>query len=116
MFSLPGTAQLFAGLGLLGWSAYGILAAEAVGGAALMLGVWSRVVAIALIPVLLGAIWVHRGNGWVFSAANGGWEYPLFLFAATAVVALLGDGAYAIKPTPRFAGLRARRAAALDLG
>lgn len=115
MFSLPGTAQFFASLGLPGWTAYGVFAAEAVGGAALVLGIWSRVVALALIPVLLGALWVHSGNGWVFSAANGGWEYPLFLIVASTAVALLGDGAYALKPTPRLAALRARRLSSFDL-
>jgi putative oxidoreductase len=40
------------------------------------------------VPVLLGAMWVHLGNGWVFSAPNGGWEYPLFLIVISIVVAL----------------------------
>jgi len=53
-------------------------------------------VALALIPILLGATWVHIGNGWVFSAANGGWEYPVFLIAASLVQSLLGDGKYAL--------------------
>jgi len=63
----------------------------------LVLGVRTRVVAAALIPILLGATWAHAGNGWLFSAANGGWEYPLFLTAAAAVQALLGDGALALR-------------------
>jgi putative oxidoreductase len=46
--------------------------------------------------VLLGATWSHAGNGWLFSAPKGGWEYPLFLTVATVVQALLGDGAYAL--------------------
>lgn len=115
VFGLPGTAAFFASLGLPVWTAYATFAAEAIGGLALVLGVWSRAVAIALIPVLLGALWVHSGNGWVFSAANGGWEYPLFLIVVSVVVALLGDGAYALKPTPRWADLRARRLASFDL-
>lgn len=114
-FGLPGTAAFFASLGLPGWTAYAVFAAEAVGGLALVLGVWSRAVAIALIPVLLGALWVHSGNGWVFSAANGGWEYPLFLIVVSAVVALLGDGAYALKRTPPLAGLRSGRLAKFEL-
>ena len=44
--------------------------------------------AAGLIPVLLGALWVHSGNGWVFSNANGGWEYPLYLVVISLVVAL----------------------------
>ena len=53
--------------------------------------------AIALMPVLLGASWVHWKNGWLFTNAGGGWEYPVFLAAATAVQALVGDGAFALR-------------------
>jgi putative oxidoreductase len=115
MFGLPGTAAFFGSLGLPGWIAYATFAAEAVGGLLLVLGVWSRAVALALIPVLLGALWVHAGNGWVFSGANGGWEYPLFLIVSSAVVVLLGDGAYALKPTPGLGDLQARRLRSFDL-
>ena len=52
---------------------------EAVGGVLLVLGVGTRWVSLALVPILLGAMWAHLGNGWVFSNANGGWEYPLYL-------------------------------------
>jgi hypothetical protein len=75
--------------------------AEAVGGALLVLGIWTRAVAISLILPLLGAIiWVHAGNGWVFTAQGGGWEYPAFLVAASVAMALLGDGAYAVPQAP----------------
>lgn len=96
VFGLPGTAKFFESLGLPGFLAYATFAAEAVGGILLILGVQTRLVALALIPVLLGAAWVHIGNGWVFSAKGGGWEYPAFLIAASVAVALLGDGAYAL--------------------
>ena len=55
--------------------------------------------ALALIPVLLGATWVHSGNGWVFSSEGGGWEFPLFWAAIQGAIALLGSGAYALKPS-----------------
>lgn len=97
VFTLPGTAQFFASLGLPAASAYLVFAAEAIGGALLVLGVGTRWVALALVPVLAGAAWVHAGNGWVFSAGGGGWEYPAFLIATSFVVALLGDGAYALR-------------------
>jgi putative oxidoreductase len=93
-FTLPGTAQFFASLGLPGALAYVTFWAELIGGVLLVAGVGTRVVALALIPILLGATWVHAGNGWVFSAANGGWEYPVFLIAASLVLALLGDGRF----------------------
>lgn len=114
MFGLPGTAKFFETLGLPGWTAYATFAVELVGGVLLVLGVWSRAVALAVIPVLVGALWVHAGNGWVFSAANGGWEYPLFLIVVSVVVALLGDGACALKPTPRLSELRSRRLSIFD--
>ena len=98
VFTLPGTAQFFAAVGFPGWTAYPVPALEIAGGLLLVAGVYSRVVAAGLIPVLIGAATVHLGNGWVFSAPNGGWEYPVFLVVIAAVVALLGDGAYALKP------------------
>jgi putative oxidoreductase len=48
-----------------------------------------------LIPIVVGTTCVHAGNGWVFSAANGGWEYPVFLIAASLVLVLLGSGRFA---------------------
>jgi putative oxidoreductase len=99
-YGLAGTAGFFVGVGLPGWLAYVTFAAEAVGGALLILGVQTRWVVVALSPALLGAIiWVHAGNGWVFTAPNGGWEYPAFLIVASVVQFLLGDGAYALKPS-----------------
>ena len=98
LFTLPGTAQFFEKVGFPGWTAYPVTTLEIVGGLLLVAGVYSRVVATALIPVLIGAAMVHVGNGWVFSAPNGGWEYPVFLIVIAAVVALLGDGVYALKP------------------
>jgi putative oxidoreductase len=98
VFGLPGTVGFFESVGFPGWLAYLTVAAELSGGVLLILGVWTRWVALALIPILLGALQVHLGNGWVFSAPNGGWEYPAFLAMASLVQALLGDGAYAWKP------------------
>jgi len=92
VFTLPGNAQFFASLGLPGAVGYVVFAAELVGGALLVAGFFTRYVAFALIPILLGATWAHSGNGWVFTSANGGWEYPAFLTLAAVVVGLLGDG------------------------
>lgn len=87
-FGLAGTAGYFASLGLPPASAYLVFAAEAVGGVLLLANVATGWVSLALIPVLGGALWVHAGNGWVFSNAGGGWEYPLFLILVSVVVAL----------------------------
>lgn len=95
-FGMAGTVGFFESLGLPGWTAWATVIAEVVGGTLLVLGVGSRYVALALTPILFGALWVHAGNGWVFSAANGGWEYPLYLIVLSAAQALLGDGAFAL--------------------
>ncbi len=100
VFTLPGTAQYFDSLGLPGFLGYVVFAAELVGGLLLVLGVRVRIVASALVPVLIGATLVHAGNGWLFTAKGGGWEYPAFLTLAAVVQALLGDGAYALATTP----------------
>ncbi|MCV2864982.1 DoxX family protein [Albidovulum sediminicola] len=97
VFTLPGTVGYFESLGLPGIFAYLTILAEVGGGAALILGVGTRVVSLALIPVLLGATWAHAGNGWMFSSAGGGWEFPLFWSVAQLAIALLGRGAFAFR-------------------
>ncbi|MDX2266167.1 MAG: DoxX family protein [Hyphomicrobiales bacterium] len=94
VFTPAGTVGFFQSVGLPGPLAYAVIAAELIGGLALILGLATRWVAIALLPILLGATWVHAGNGWLFTNANGGWEYPAFLTAALIAQALLGGGAH----------------------
>ena len=91
-FTLAGTAQYFTSIGLPGFLAYVVFALEAVGGVLLVLGIRTRWVALGLVPVLIGATWVHVGNGWVFNAPNGGWEYPVFLIVISLVVAAQAYG------------------------
>jgi putative oxidoreductase len=94
-----GTAEFFVSIGLPGWLAYVTFLAEASGGMLLILGVQARWVALALSPILIGATWAHAGNGWIFTAPEGGWEYPLYLFVLCIAQAMLGDGAYALSPS-----------------
>ncbi len=65
-------------------------------GIALLIGFKTRLVASVMIPVLLGATRVNFGNGWRFSAPNGGWEYPLYLVIAALAQSLLGRGAFSL--------------------
>lgn len=97
VFTIPGTVGYFESLGLPALFAYLTIFAEILGGLALIFGVATRQVALALIPVLLGAVWVHSGNGWLFASEGGGWEYPLFWVVVQLSIALLGSGAYAVK-------------------
>ena len=100
VFTLPGAAKFFDSVGLPGFLVYPVVAAELAGGLAILLGFYGRQVSLLLAPVLAVAAWVHWPNGWVFSATNGGWEYPLFLLAASLAHWLVGDGAYAARRSP----------------
>jgi len=104
-FGLPGTVQFFESAHLPGALAYLTFAVEAVGGVRLVAGIQARWVALALTPFLAGAIlFVHLPNGWAFTAAGGGWEYPAFLLVASIALALIGDGAFALSPSRAFPG------------
>lgn len=114
IFGLQGTVDYFTSLGLPPASALVVIIVEAVAGLALVVGFHSRTAALVTIPVLLGATWAHWANGWVFSNAGGGWEYPLYLAIAAAAQVLLGDGALAVgSPVPAFLDSRASRGAEL---
>ncbi|WP_282824154.1 DoxX family protein [Pelomonas sp. V22] len=97
VFTLPGTAGFFASVGLPGWLAYPVFAVELLGGLAIAVGLYARQLSLLLMPILLGAVWVHLPNGWVHTSAGGGWEYPLFLCVSSLALWLLGDGAVAIR-------------------
>ena len=109
VFTPAGTAQFFGSLGLPAALAYLVIAAEILGGLALVAGVYSRVAALALVPVLVGAIvTVHGPAGFFFTNPNGGWEFLALWIVGLVAVALLGDGAFALRRSPS-AGLRAAR-------
>lgn len=98
-FTVAGTVGYFESLGYPGYFAYLVILGEVGGGLALILGVWTRWIALLLLPILIGATLQHIDNGWVFSAPKGGWEFPVFWTAMLVVQSLLGDGAYALGPT-----------------
>lgn len=104
-FGPTGTAQFFASVGLPGSLAftYLMIVAQLGGGIMLVLGVYARQVALALIPILLGATWIHWPNGWLHTVPNGGWEFPVFLVFSSIALFLLGDGAHALRTTRKVA-------------
>jgi putative oxidoreductase len=96
VFTPAGTAKFFASLGLPGGLAYLTMAIELIGAIALILGIYTRTVAV----VLLGAfVTVHGPAGFFFTNPNGGWEFPAFWIVGLIVLALIGDGKFALKPT-----------------
>lgn len=98
-FGFAGTAGYFASLGFPGFFAYLVILGEIGGGLALILGLWTRPIALLLLPILIGATLQHVGNGWLFTGKGGGWEFPAFWTIMLVVQALLGDGAFALRPS-----------------
>lgn len=101
VFTIPGTVAYFESIGYPGVLAYAVIAAELIGGAMLILGIAPRIVAVALIPLMIGATLQHIPNGWLFSSPKGGWEFPAFWTVLLVVQALLGSGPYALLPERR---------------
>jgi putative oxidoreductase len=97
-FTVAGTVGYFESLGYPGFFAYLVILGEIGGGIVLILGAYTRTIALLLLPIMIGATLQHTGNGWVFSGKGGGWEFPVFWTAMLFVQALLGDGAYAWRP------------------
>jgi putative oxidoreductase len=95
-YGLSGTVGYFESIGYPGYSAYLVIIGEIGGGLALILGIYTRAISLLLLPILIGATLQHTGNGWLFTAKGGGWEFPVFWTASLLVQALLGDGAHAL--------------------
>lgn len=96
-YGMTGTAAFFESIGFPAWLAWATMLAETAGGLLLIAGIGTRLVALALAPILLGAWYVHAGNGWVFTATNGGWEYPAYLLGLCLAQALLGSGSFSLR-------------------
>lgn len=97
VFTPAGTAEFFQSIGLPGPLAYLVMAAELLGGLALIAGFKTRLVSLALIPILLGALFtVHLANGFFFMNEGGGWEYIALWIVALLVQSMLGTGLYGV--------------------
>ena len=62
IYTPAGTVGFFESIGFPGFLAYLVIAAELVGGVALIAGVWTRWVSLALVPVLLGSIYARTAR------------------------------------------------------
>lgn len=96
-FGIAGTTGAFAQMGapLPEITAPLIAVLELAGGAALILGLLTPLVAALLaLDMLVATVLVHLPAG--FFAADGGYELTLTLFAASLALALTGPGAYAL--------------------
>ncbi|MDA0708231.1 MAG: DoxX family protein [Proteobacteria bacterium] len=100
VFTVPGTVGYFESIGLPALAAYMTIFGELVGGTAIILGLYTRLAALLSLPILLGAVGVHAGYGWVFSNQGGGWEFPLLLVILAISVAFQGNGLFALRKLP----------------
>ena len=99
VFTPAGTAAYFASLGLPAMLAYLTIAAEVLGGLALIGGLFTRLVSLGLAVIMVGTIvTVHGAKGFLFSVPGGGWEYPAFWAVALVAQAMMGAGAFALRP------------------
>jgi putative oxidoreductase len=110
LYTFAGTEQFFVANGFPAWTVYPVFAIELAGGAAMILGLGTRWVSLALIPVMVGAIKPHVANGMGFSNPGGGWEFPVLLLVLLAVQAVLGSGAFALDGLLGRSATRAARA------
>lgn len=96
VFGLAGTMGYFGSIGFPPVLGAIVAFGETAAGLALIAGVLVRPAALLSLPILLGATAMHAGNGWLFTAPNGGWEFPAFLTLAMLAQAGLGAGAHAL--------------------
>lgn len=109
-FGVTGTVGYFQSIGYPGFFAYLVILGEVGGGLLLIAGIYTRWIALALVPLMIGATLQHLGNGWMFASPNGGWEFPAFWTVLLVVQSLLGNGAFALK-LPILEGTAQRSAA-----
>ena len=96
-------------LGLPGWMACCSAAAEFFGGILLLVGLFTRVAALAIFINMTVAIWkVHWKNGLL---GNGGYQFPLALAAIALALIFFGAGPIALDSIRRGGGgVKAKKA------
>lgn len=87
---------------------YYVLSVELVGALLIIPGIWARWVSLYAVPMMIGAAyyWAVR-KGFFFTA--GGSELPVVWTALLAIIALFGDGGYALIPSPALWRPKSRR-------
>lgn len=103
---LPQHVQFVHSLGLPGWLAYFSAAAEFFGGILIVLGLFTRWAALAVLIDMGTAIWkVHWKNGLL---GSGGYQFPLALAAISFALIFLGGGPLALDAIRRGGGSTTR--------
>ena len=95
---IDATAQGFEGMGVPAATAAAIFAAavELVGGALLIVGLFTPVVALLVVADMAGAFWyAHREAGTIF-VGDGGYEFVLALAVGAALAGALAGGRFSL--------------------
>jgi putative oxidoreductase len=86
------------------WLAWYLLVVHLVGGALILLGLWTRLAALLQVPIMVSAVCLlHFSQGFFLKVITvpsadgprqiaGGYEYALLVLVATLALALLGPG------------------------
>jgi putative oxidoreductase len=98
-FAIKGWEPWWAGMAEAGypeWISYYVLAVEFAGAALLLLGVYTRYVALFALPVMIAVAyhWAVRKGFWFVA---GGAEFPLAWSMMLIMKVMLGDGAFALR-------------------
>ncbi|WP_392565898.1 DoxX family protein [Utexia brackfieldae] len=96
VFTPAGTAAYFALLGLPAIVAYGTIAFEIIGGAFLIFGLFTRIIALLTVIQMIVIALVHSANGWSFGNPGGGWEYPAFMALTALALFFIGAGKFSV--------------------
>ncbi|NUF27176.1 DoxX family protein [Gilliamella sp. ESL0254] len=96
VFTPTGTAQYFESIGFPGFVGYLTMVFEIGGGLLLLLGILIRIVSSLTVIQMVVIAFIHSVNGWSFSNAGGGWEYPAFMALTALSLALLGSGRFSV--------------------
>jgi putative oxidoreductase len=103
-FTPRGVAALVTRIGFPAWTAMALawylIVVHAVGGALIVLGLWTRLAAVLNVPVMLAAVvLLHWPQGFFMRAVVSegrptvvGYEFALLVLACTLAVALIGAG------------------------
>jgi len=99
---LQGFSHFVSSLGLPGWLAYLSSAAEFLGGILVLVGIFTRCAALAILVDMLVAIWkVHLKHGLL---GDNGYQFPLALAAIAFALIFLGAGPIALEAVHRGGG------------
>ncbi len=90
--NMEGTIAFFSSLGLGVVMAWVVALIETIGGAMLILGLWSLVPALLLVAVMIGAMTTAKWG----KPFMGGYEFDFMLMMSLLAVAGLGSGKYAL--------------------